>query len=68
MASVIEVIGASSASRVQIEQQLGQTMITAYELPTEVARCDTSSFSVSQQIDEADEATSLPAYCAWDIA
>lgn len=59
LASVIEVIGASSASRVQIEQQLGQTMITAYELPTEVARCDTSSFSVYHQIDEANEATSL---------
>ena len=34
-------------------------MIRAYELPTEVARCDTSSFSVYHQIEEENEAKSL---------
>ena len=59
LAALVEVIGAEVESREQIERQLGQTMIQAYELPTEVARCDTSSFSVYHQIDEAEEATSL---------
>ena len=61
LADVLEVLGASTAAREQIEQQLGQRMIAAYELPTDVARCDTSSFSVYHQIDEdeANEATRL---------
>ena len=59
LAALVEIIGTEVESREQIERQLGQTMIQAYELPTEVARCDTSSFSVYHQIDEADEATSL---------
>ena len=59
LADLVEVIGTEVESREQIERQLGQTMIQAYELPTEVARCDTSSFSVYHQIDEAEEATSL---------
>ena len=59
LASVLELTGSSPPSREQIEQQLGQTMISAYELPTAVARCDTSSFSVYHQIEVADEASSL---------
>ena len=59
LAALVEVIGGEAESRQQSEQQLGQRMIQAYELPTEVARCDTSSFSVYHQIDENAEATSL---------
>ena len=43
IASLLEVIGGEVESREQVEEQLGQRMIQAYELPTEVARCDTSS-------------------------
>ena len=59
LASLLEVIGAGVESREQAEEQLGQRMIQAYELPTEVARCDTSSFSVYHQTEEENEATSL---------
>ncbi len=59
LASLLEVIGAEVESREQIEEQLGQRMIRGYELPTEVARCDTSSFSVYHQIDSEDEVKSL---------
>jgi transposase len=59
LAALVEVIGSEAESRQQSEQQLGQRMIQAYELPTAVARCDTSSFSVYHQIDENAEATSL---------
>ncbi len=59
LASLLEVIGAGVESREQMEEQLGQRMIRVYELPTEVARCDTSSFSVYHQIDEENEAKSL---------
>ncbi len=59
LASLLEVIGGEVESREQMEEQLGQKMIRAYELPTEVARCDTSSFSVYHQIEEENEAKSL---------
>ena len=59
IASLLEVIGGEVESREQTEEQLGQRMIRAYQLPTEVARCDTSSFSVYHQIEEGNEATSL---------
>mgnify|MGYP001587238267 CR=1 FL=1 len=42
-----------------IEQELGQHLIRAYRLPTDVARCDTSSFSVYHQIGEQKELQSL---------
>ncbi|MGK7914251.1 MAG: IS1634 family transposase [Prochloraceae cyanobacterium] len=59
LASLLEVIGEKVESREQMEEQLGQRMIRAYELPTEVARCDTSSFSVYHQIEEENESKSL---------
>lgn len=59
LGALVEVLGRQVESREQIEQQLGQRMIQAYELPTEIARCDTSSFSVYHQIDEADEESCL---------
>lgn len=59
LAALLSVIGTAVEGREQIEQQLGQRMIQAYELPTTVARCDTSSFSVYHQIDEADDEPGL---------
>jgi transposase len=59
LGALVEVIGRQVESREQIEQQLGQRMIQAYELPTEIARCDTSSFSVYHQFDETEEGHSL---------
>ena len=59
LASLLEVIGAGVESRERIEEKLGQRMIQTYELPTAVARCDTSSFSVYHQIESEKEATSL---------
>ena len=59
LGSLLELIGEKVESREEIEEQLGQRMIRAYELPTEVARCDTTSFSVYHQIEEENEATSL---------
>ena len=59
LASLLEVIGGEVESRETIEEQLGQRMIQAYELPTKVARCDTSSFTVYHQIDEENEAKSM---------
>jgi transposase len=59
LGALVELIGSQVESREQIEQQLGQRMIQAYELPTEIARCDTSSFSVYHQMDETDEDNSL---------
>ncbi len=59
LASLLEVLGARVESRERIEEKLGQRMIRAYDLPTEVARCDTSSFSVYHQIESENEAQSL---------
>lgn len=59
LGALVEVIGRQMESREQIEQQLGQRMIQAYELPTDIARCDTSSFSVYHQLDETEEKKSL---------
>ena len=59
LASLLEVIGAGVESRHRVEEQLGQRMIQAYELPTEVARCDTSSFTVYHQIEPENETQSL---------
>ncbi len=59
LASLLEIIGGAVESREQIEVLLGQRMIQGYELPTQIARCDTTSFSVYHQTDESVEATSL---------
>jgi transposase len=59
LGALVEVIGGQVKSREQIEEKLGQGMIQAYELPTEVARCDSSSFSVYHKLDESEEEKSL---------
>jgi len=61
LARVVEELGKQSEACSKIEVKLGQHLIRAYELPTEVARADTSSFSVNHQQQET-EAESLLRY------
>lgn len=49
LARVVEELGKQSEARQEIEIKLGRHLIRAYELPTEVARADTTSFSVNHQ-------------------
>lgn len=62
LADLVEVIGECGESREQIETSLGQQLIRAYELPTIVARCDTSSFSVYHHLEEQQQDSSLLRY------
>jgi len=47
LARVVEELGKQSQARLEIEIKLGRHLIRAYELPTVVARADTTSFSVN---------------------
>jgi transposase len=49
---LVEEIGKQTQACAQIEVKLGRHLIRAYELPTEVARADTTSFSVHHQPEE----------------
>lgn len=49
LARVVEELGKQSQARQEIEVKLGRHLIHAYELPTQVARVDTTSFSVNHQ-------------------
>ena len=51
---LVGLLGQQQESREQAEVELGQRLIRAYELPTQVGRCDTSSFSVYHQPQPAD--------------
>jgi transposase len=56
LARVVEELGKQSEARLEIEVKLGRHLLRAYSLPTEVARADTSSFSVNhQQVDSPEE-------------
>lgn len=59
LARVVEELGKQSEARLEIEVKLGRHLIRAYELPTEVARADTSSFSVNHQQEESPEESLL---------
>lgn len=59
LGALVEVLGRHEAARVEIEQQLGAHMIRSYALPTEVGRCDSSSFSVYHHIDRDEDAERL---------
>jgi len=59
LARVVEELGRQEEACAQIEMKLGQHLIRAYELPTEVARADTSSFSVNHQQQESEEESLL---------
>jgi transposase len=52
LARLVEELGKQTEACTQIELKLGRHLIRAYELPTDVARADTSSFSVHHQPDE----------------
>jgi len=59
LARLVEEIGKQKVACAQIEVKLGQHLIRAYALPTEVARADTTSFSVHHQQDETVEQSLL---------
>lgn len=59
LARVVEELGRQSQARQEIEVKLGRHLIRAYELPTLVARADTSSFSVNHQYSESPEESLL---------
>ena len=53
LADLLKVLGSSKHQAIQeIETYLGGHLIRTYELPTEEARCDTTSFSVYHQATE----------------
>jgi transposase len=59
LARVVEELGKQSEACQQIELKVGQQLIRAYELPTEVTRADTSSFSVHHEQIESEEESLL---------
>ncbi len=59
LGGLVGLIGEQQQSREQFEIDLGGRLIRAYELPTQVARCDTSSFSVYHQEQPTDSEASL---------
>jgi transposase len=61
LARVVEQFGWQGEACQEIEQKLGKHLIRAYELPTEVVRLDTTSFTVHHEQIES-EADSLLRY------
>ena len=59
LARVVEELGKQSEARLEIEVKLGRHLIRAYELPTEVVRTDTTSFSVNHQQGDSPEESLL---------
>jgi transposase len=59
LARLVEEIGKQTQACAQIEVKLGRHLIRAYELPTEVARADTTSFSVHHQPEKSAQASLL---------
>ena len=55
LARVVEELGKQSQARLEIEVKLGRHLIRAYELPTVVARADTTSFSVNHTDGDSTE-------------
>jgi transposase len=56
---VVEELGKQSEARQKIEVTLGRHLIRAYELPKEVVRVDTSSFSVNHKQQESSDESLL---------
>ena len=52
---LLDELGKSEEKGVLLQQKLGEHLIRAYELPTEVARYDTTTFSVHHAVPEAGE-------------
>lgn len=62
LARVVEELGKQSEARQEIEEKLGRHLIRAYELPTQIARADTTSFSVNHQQEESPSSENLLRY------
>ena len=56
---MMEVIGREEEAAVRFQRQVGQNLIQAYELPTEVARYDTTNFSVYHAAPEEEQGKGL---------
>ena len=56
---MMEVIGREEEAGVRFQRQVGQNLIQAYALPTEVARYDTTSFSVYHAAPEEGQGKGL---------
>lgn len=52
---LLDVLGGDEGERVCFQRQLGQHLIQAYALPTEVARYDTTTFSVHHAPSKTDQ-------------
>lgn len=52
---LLDELGYSEEKGVTLQQRLGEHIIQAYELPTDIARYDTTSFNVHHAIPEAGE-------------
>lgn len=61
LARVVEELGKQSLARQEIEIKLGKQIIRAYELPTKIARTDTTSFSVNHE-NQSDREENLLRY------
>lgn len=61
LADLVSAIG-SSPQLAELEEEMARQVVRAYELPTEVARCDSSSFSVYHQGEAEGSAESLLQY------
>ena len=46
LARMLQVLGSTASDNLQFQREMGRHLIQAYELPTDVARYDTTSFSV----------------------
>ena len=64
---LMEVLGREEEAAVRFQRQVGQNLIQAYELPTETARYDTTSFSVYHAAPEAGQEQGL-VRPAWALA
>lgn len=62
LAALLGVLGKQPERCDQLEVRLGQQLIQAYELPTKVARADTTSFTVHHQRPEGSPSESLLQY------
>lgn len=54
LGAMLEVLGADESMRITFQQSMGRHLIQAYDLPTDVARYDTTSFSVRHGSSDSD--------------
>jgi transposase len=55
LGNLLETLGSNEEQSVEFQRQLGDHLIHAYELPTEVGRYDTTSFNVHHAPPEAEQ-------------